>query len=130
VRFIEADADALVAQGPFDAVLLLECLHDLARPVEALTAARKALATAGTVIVVDEKVAADFTAPGDLTERFMYGWSISHCLPAAMAEQPSAALGTALRPGTVRALARAAGFGTSDAVHVDAGFFRVYRLEG
>jgi 2-polyprenyl-3-methyl-5-hydroxy-6-metoxy-1,4-benzoquinol methylase len=91
-RFVTADAAHLAADGPFDAVLLLECLHDMARPVEALTACRKALADGGAVVVADENVADTFTAPGDLLERMMYGWSITHCLPVAMAEQPSAAL--------------------------------------
>jgi 2-polyprenyl-3-methyl-5-hydroxy-6-metoxy-1,4-benzoquinol methylase len=125
-RFEVADAAGLA--GPFDAVLLLECLHDMARPVEVLTACRKALAEDGSVVVADENVADTFTAPGDLLERMMYGWSISHCLPVAMAEQPSAALGTVLRAGTVAELATAAGFRTAEPVDVDAGFFRLYRL--
>jgi SAM-dependent methyltransferase len=127
-RFAAADAADLVAHGPFDAVLLLECLHDMARPVDALAACRKALVDGGTVVVVDEKVADAFTAPGDLVERMMYGWSISHCLPAAMAELPSAALGTVLRAGRVGELAEASGFAAADPVDVDAGFFRVYQL--
>jgi hypothetical protein len=45
-----------------------------------------------------------------------------------MAEQPSAALGTVLRSGTVGDLAAAAGFTACDPVDVDAGFFRIYRL--
>jgi len=58
----------------------------------------------------------------------MYGWSISHCLPAAMAEQPSAAIGTVIREGTVRQLAADAGFARSDVLDVDGGFFRLYAL--
>jgi hypothetical protein len=38
-----------------------------------------------------------FTAPGDPVERFMYGWSVLHCLPATMAERPMEATGTVLR---------------------------------
>jgi SAM-dependent methyltransferase len=129
-RFVHGDAVALPGDGPFDAVVVLEALHDMARPVDVLAACRKALAPAGTLIVVDEKVAPRFTAPGDMIERLMYGWSISHCLPAALAEQPSAGLGTVLREDAVRELADAAGFGSVDVVPVDAGFFRVYRLAG
>jgi 2-polyprenyl-3-methyl-5-hydroxy-6-metoxy-1,4-benzoquinol methylase len=130
IDFVEADATGLTTDGPFDVVLLLETLHDLARPVDSLAASRKALADGGALIVVDEKVAPEFTAPGDLTERMMYGWSVSHCLPAAMAEQPSAGLGTVLRADTVRDLAASAGFTHTQVVDIDAGFFRVYRLEG
>ena len=97
-------------------------------PVGVLSAVRAALAPGGIVVVADEAVAEQFTAPGDDLERMMYGWSVSHCLPASMAEAPSAALGTALRPATVARLATEAGFGSCDVVDVDAGFFRIYRL--
>ena len=128
VSFERADASAVRRDGPFDAVLLLETLHDLARPVEVLTACRDGLRPGGAVLVADENVAPTFVAPGDELERMMYGWSISHCLPAAMAEQPSAAIGTAIREDTVRELASQAGFKNVEVVDVDAGFFRVYRL--
>jgi 2-polyprenyl-3-methyl-5-hydroxy-6-metoxy-1,4-benzoquinol methylase len=128
VRFECADAASLASVGPFDVLLLLEVLHDLARPVEVLQAARAALCTDGALLVADEAVAASFTAPGDELERMMYGWSITHCLPAAMAEQPSAAIGTVLREPTVRQLAARAGFGRVDVLDVDGGFFRLYAL--
>jgi len=128
VRFEHGDATRLPDAGPFDVLLLLEVLHDLSTPVEVLAAARAALASDGAVLVADEAVAPSFTAPGDLTERMMYGWSISHCLPAAMAHQPSAAIGTVIREGTVRTLAEQAGFGRVDLLDVDGGFFRLYAL--
>jgi 2-polyprenyl-3-methyl-5-hydroxy-6-metoxy-1,4-benzoquinol methylase len=136
----EADAEAcfevatdtaggdLGRYGPIDVVLVLETLHDLARPVEVLAAARAALAPGGVVVVADEAVAETFTAPGDELERMMYGWSIGHCLPASMAEAPSAAIGTVIRPGDVAALADAAGFATCEIADVDGGFFHIYRL--
>jgi SAM-dependent methyltransferase len=114
--------------GDVDVALLLEALHDMSQPVEVLRALHETLAPGGIVVIADEAVAEQFVAPGDDIERLMYGWSVSHCLPAAMAEQPSAALGTALRPGTVAELAAAAGYSRCDVVDVDAGFFRIYRL--
>lgn len=129
VRFaVPAPGDGLAEQGPVDVVLVLEALHDMADPVGVLAAARQALRPGGLVVIADEAVAADFTAPGDDLERMMYGWSVTHCLPAAMVEADSAALGTALRPGTVAELATAAGFASCEVVDVDAGFFRLYRL--
>jgi SAM-dependent methyltransferase len=131
VDFVVADDSAggdIVERGPFDVVLLLETLHDMARPIDVLTSARAALAPGGIVVIADEAVADTFVAPGDDLERMMYGWSVVHCLPAAMAEQPSAALGTVLRSGTVGDLAAAAGFTACDPIDVDAGFFRIYRL--
>jgi 2-polyprenyl-3-methyl-5-hydroxy-6-metoxy-1,4-benzoquinol methylase len=129
VRFECADASALRSHGPFDAVLLMEVLHDLARPVEVLASAREALAEDGVVLVADELVQPAFTAPGDDLERMMYGWSIVHCLPTQMAEQPSAAIGTVIRESTVHELAAKAGFSSSRALEVDGGFFRLYALE-
>lgn len=127
-RFEAADADQLAEHGPFDAVLILEALHDMSRPVDVLDAARRALGPDGVVIVADEAVAESFTAPGDDMERIMYGFSVLHCLPASMCEQPSAAIGTVIRESTVRDLATQAGFGTVDVLPVDGGFFRLYKL--
>ena len=130
VRFEAVDAAELADHGPFDAILVLEALHDMARPIEALAACRAALAPGGSLVVADEAVAPTFTAPGDDLERMMYGWSIVHCLPAAMAEQPSAAIGTVIREDTVRALAAEAGFDSVEVLPVDGGFFRIYQLTG
>ena len=80
------------------------------------------------MIVADEKVADRFHAPGDEIERLMYGWSIVHCLPVALSDSPSAAIGTVIRSDTVRELAAAAGFASAGVLPVDGGFFRIYRL--
>lgn len=128
LRFIEGDASELDGMGPYDLVLVLEALHDLARPVDALRAARAALADGGSVLVVDEKVADGFTAPGDDTERLMYGWSVVHWLPTQLAMQPSAAIGTVMRASTVRAVASEAGFGRVDVLPIETDFLRLYRL--
>jgi 2-polyprenyl-3-methyl-5-hydroxy-6-metoxy-1,4-benzoquinol methylase len=126
-RFLERDATA-ISGGPYDLVLILETLHDLPRPVEALRAARAATAPAGAVLVVDERVAEDFGAPGDEVERMMYGWSVTHCLPTQMVDQPSAALGTVIRSDTVRECAFEAGYAGVDVLPVENDFFRLYRL--
>ena len=127
VRFIEADA-ATLSGGPYDLVMILETLHDLPRPVDALRAARAATAPGGAVLVVDERVAEYFTAPGDEVERTMYGWSVTHCLPTQMVDQPSAALGTVIRSDTVRECAFEAGYAGVDVLGVENDFFRLYRL--
>jgi 2-polyprenyl-3-methyl-5-hydroxy-6-metoxy-1,4-benzoquinol methylase len=128
VRFEVRDATTLADVGPFDLVLVLEALHDMARPADALQAIRKALVPGGSVIVADENVSDHFHAPAGDLERLMYGWSIVHCLPVSLAEQPSAGIGTVIRPDVVRALATEAGFTRADVLPVDGGFFRLYRL--
>jgi 2-polyprenyl-3-methyl-5-hydroxy-6-metoxy-1,4-benzoquinol methylase len=128
LRFEVRDAAAMADAGPFDLALVLEALHDMPHPVDVLRSLRRALAPGGSVLVADEKVAETFHAPGDEIERLMYGWSIVHCLPVAMADSPSAAIGTVIRSETVRELAAAAGFARVDVLPVNAGFFRIYRL--
>jgi len=129
VRFLHGDAGVLAGEGPYDLVLVLEVLHDLARPVEALRAARAALGPGGAVLVVDEKVADRFTAPGDETERMMYGWSVVHCLPTSLVDEPSAAIGTVMRADTLRGLADQAGFARVEVLPVENDLFRFYRLD-
>jgi SAM-dependent methyltransferase len=128
LRFLEGDAAGLAGHGPYDLILMLEALHDLARPVEALAAARTALADGGTVLVVDERVADRFTAPGDDVERMMYGWSVVHCLPTQLVERPTAATGTVMRADAVRDHAEAAGFARVEVLPVENDLFRLYRL--
>ena len=65
VRFERKDAEAMAADGPFDVILVLEALHDMARPTRVLAALRRALAPGGSVLVADERVAERFAAPGD-----------------------------------------------------------------
>jgi 2-polyprenyl-3-methyl-5-hydroxy-6-metoxy-1,4-benzoquinol methylase len=128
VQFQTTDAATIAEAGRFDLILVLEALHDMSRPADVLQSLGRALAPGGSVLIADEKVADRFRAPGDEIERLMYGWSIVHCLPVALSESPSAAIGTVIRSDTVRELARAAGFGRVDVLPVDAGFFRLYRL--
>ena len=82
----------------------------------------------GTVIVVDERVGERFTAEGNEVEWMMYGWSVLHCLPVGMAEQPSVGTGTVMRVDTLRQYAREAGFGDVEVLPIENFFFNVYRL--
>jgi 2-polyprenyl-3-methyl-5-hydroxy-6-metoxy-1,4-benzoquinol methylase len=130
VRFEQLDAAQVSDRGPYELVLLLETLHDLAQPVEALAAARAALSEGGSVLVADERVADRFQAPGDEIERMMYGWSVLHCLPTQLVEEPTAATGTVLRVDMLRRLAADAGFSRVDVLPIENDFFRFYRLSG
>jgi hypothetical protein len=82
----------------------------------------------GAVVVADEKVAETFTAPGDELERFMYGWSALHCLPAAMVDPGSAGTSTVMRPDTLRRYAREAGFSDIDILPIENDSWRFYRM--
>ena len=128
ITFEHGDAGDAKHAGQFDAVFILEALHDLSRPVEVLAALRGACNENGTVIVMDERVADEFGAIGDPVERFMYACSVMHCLPAGMSEQPSAGTGTVMRTDTVRQYAADAGFTNLDVLPIETDFFRFYQL--
>ena len=128
VQFELADAATLTEGGPYDLVLILEALHDMAAPTEVLRQAHRSLRDGGAVLVADEKVAERFIAPGDEMERFVYGFSVVHCLPATLAEEGSAAIGTAIRPDLVETMAFEAGFNSVELSDIDAGFFNLYAL--
>ena len=126
VGLVVGDATAVRDHAAYDLVLVLETLHDLAHPAEALAAIRASLAEGGAGR--RRGVADDFTAPGDEVERVMFAWSVTHCLPTQLVEQPTAALGTAMRADTVRELAADARFASVEVLPVENDFFRLYRL--
>ncbi len=128
VRFHVRDAGDPDLAGQYDFALAVECIHDMPNPVSVLGAMRRLVGEAGSVLVVDEKVADRFTAPGDDVERYMYGFSILHCLPVGMVEQPSAATGTVMRAETFRRYATEAGFRAIAVLPIEHDFFRFYRL--
>ena len=129
VRFRVGDAAAMAAaERAYDVVTIFEALHDVSDPVGMLSASLRMLRAGGLLLVMDERVADEFTAPGDDVERFMYGWSLMVCLPCGMAEQPSAATGTVMRRSTLEGYAREAGFRAVDVLLIDNDFFRFYLI--
>lgn len=126
VRF--HDVDAANVSGTYDLVVAFECVHDLPDPVSVLAAMRRLAGDKGVVLVMDERVAETFTAPGSDVDRLMYGYSLMCCLPDAMSHQPSAATGTVMRPSTLDTYARKAGFTRTEILDIDDDFFRFYRL--
>src|SRR5918992_2957749 len=65
VTFHLQDAADPGLSGRYDLVIAIECIHDMSRPVEALRAMRSMVGEEGAVLVVDERVGENFTAPGD-----------------------------------------------------------------
>lgn len=128
VTFEVRDIAESTFEGGYDLVVVIEAVHDLSRPVEALKSIHKVLAPGGSAIVADENVADVFTAPGDELERLFYGFSVLMCLPAGMSEQPSAATGTVMRSDTMRAYAAEAGFADVEVLDIPHDLLRFYRL--
>jgi 2-polyprenyl-3-methyl-5-hydroxy-6-metoxy-1,4-benzoquinol methylase len=130
VHFAVRDAAAPGDDRRYDAAMIFEAVHDLARPVETLASIRAILAPGGCLIVGDERASETFNAPGDELQRLLYGFSILHCLPASRTETPSAATGTVLRPATLRVYATEAGFRDVQILPVEHDMWRFYRLAG
>ncbi len=129
VRFRHDDAAGLAGSEPYDAAFAFECVHDMPRPHEVLAAVREAVRPDGCVVVMDEAVADEFTAPGDELERFMYAASLFVCLPDGLSSPPSRATGTVMRRSTLTGYAHEAGFESVEVLPIeDFGFFRFYRL--
>jgi SAM-dependent methyltransferase len=129
VSFATDDAAVIAADERYDLVTILEALHDMGDPVGALRAARGALADRGAVLIADQLTRDGYAADGDPMERFQYGCSVLHCLPATRAEAHVTAHGTVIRAATVERWAREAGFAEVTVLDVEDPFWRFYRLD-
>jgi SAM-dependent methyltransferase len=128
VTFHLRDAADEELAGSYDLVYIHEALHDMSYPVRVLSACRALLRAGGAVIVGDERVADEYTAPGDEVERFYYGFSILHCLPVGMVGEGAAGTGTVMRAPTVERYASEAGFSGFEVLPIENDFYRFYRL--
>lgn len=118
-----------ITPGVYDLVMAFEMVHDLARPVEALSTMRHLGKPDAVHLVVDEKVGESFEAPCENpVERFLYAASVLHCLPVGRTEPGSVATGTVMRPATFTGYAEAAGFAGVDVLPVEHDLFRFYHL--
>jgi SAM-dependent methyltransferase len=128
LKFHARDAAEVADDTQYDLVLALECIHDMSDPVRVLRTIRRLAGEDGSVIIADERVGDTFTASGNDVEWMMYGWSVLHCLPVGMAEQPSVGTGTVMRTNTLKNYAVEAGFSKVEVLPIENYFFRFYRL--
>jgi 2-polyprenyl-3-methyl-5-hydroxy-6-metoxy-1,4-benzoquinol methylase len=128
VTFAVNDASGPGWSGRYDLVTIFEGLHDMSRPADALRTARGMLRQSGSVIIADELVEDEFTAPASELERFHYGWSVLACLPAAMGDPRTSATGAVMRPATLRRYAQEAGFASVEVLPLETETWRFYRL--
>jgi 2-polyprenyl-3-methyl-5-hydroxy-6-metoxy-1,4-benzoquinol methylase len=128
VSFHARDAGDSSLTGTYDFACAFECIHDMSNPVAALNSMRRMVGDGGTVLIADERTAEEFSAPGDEYERLLYGFSILHCLPVGMVDQPSAETGTVMRPVTLKHYAEQAGFQKVEVLPIEYDFWNFYRL--
>jgi SAM-dependent methyltransferase len=128
VQFRLVDASATpYGSGVYDAVFFFECVHDFGRPVEALSAARAAVAAGGQVIVMDEATG-ERPRVGDPVEAFFAAVSVTWCLPQSRVVPDCEAPGTVMRPATLEAFARRAGWAGAEVLPIEHPVFRFYRM--
>jgi ubiquinone/menaquinone biosynthesis C-methylase UbiE len=128
VRFEVSDADADLGEGCHDVVFFFEALHDMAHPIEALSAARRALRPGGKVVVMDERAEEAFAPGGSEIERLLAASSVLHCLPVGRSQEGSAGTGALFRPDMMRDYAARAGFGQVEVAPIEHDLFRFYVL--
>jgi SAM-dependent methyltransferase len=115
----------------YDAILLLECLHDMTSPALVLRTVRGHLAERGMVIVMDERADETLIAPSeDPVQRFLAGLSPLWCFPQGVSGPDAQPYGTVFRPSHLREVARQAGFTGVDVLPIDHPSWRFYRLRG
>jgi SAM-dependent methyltransferase len=128
VNFHVRDAGDPALGGSYDLAIALEAIHDMSDPVGVLQSMKRLVGRHGAVIVGDERVGETFTSSGNDVEWMMYGWSVLHCLPVGLANDPSVGTGTVMRASTLRDYALEAGFRDVQVLPIDNLFFRFYRL--
>ena len=122
-----ADAANLGGPGGYDLVTIFEALHDMSRPVDALSAARQIRPGRGHARgrrIGERRVHRTRLA----AERTEYGWSVVSRLPSAMADPQTAATGAVMRTSVLRQYALQAGFQDVQTLPIDTDYWRFYRL--
>ena len=105
-------AEEVTDAAAYDLVLTFDCLHDMTRPADAISAVRRAIAPDGTWLVKEIRCwpTWDQNRKNPMLAMF-YGASISACLASAMSEPGGTGLGTVGLPGDLlESMAREAGF--------------------
>jgi SAM-dependent methyltransferase len=114
VTFHESGAEHLPNDGRFDLMCAFDCIHDMARPAEALAAMRRALKGDGTILIGDIKGEPTFEENVEANRwasASVYSGSVLTCLQWSLSEPGGAGLGTlGFDERTARRMTAEAGF--------------------
>ena len=93
--FHRLPAQALPDEPTFDLVMTLDCLHDMAHPVEAANAIRRALRPDGAWLIKEIKAGETWAENAkNPVLAMMYATSVATCMSSALSEPGGAGLGT------------------------------------
>ena len=105
-------AEDLTEENRYDFMMVLDCMHDMTHPQEAMVAIRRAIKEEGCWLVKDIRSAP--TLAGNLENPLaplLYGASIAFCMSSAMSKPDGAGLGTmGFSAERAESMARDAGF--------------------
>jgi SAM-dependent methyltransferase len=110
--FTAAAAADLPADGRYDFIMTLDCIHDMPDPAAAISAIRRALRPDGTWLIKDIKSGPSWRANlRNPVLAMMYGTSVSSCLSSGLSEPGGAGLGTlGFHPQLAERMCAEAGF--------------------
>lgn len=129
VQFGQATAEALPLDPPWDLVTSFDVVHDLPDPLLALRRIRAALATGGTYLMVEPRVADRLEDnAGNPFARMLYGISCLLCVPQSLA-QGGPGLGACWGEARARELATQAGFGRFRRLEIRSPVMAFYALQ-
>jgi 2-polyprenyl-3-methyl-5-hydroxy-6-metoxy-1,4-benzoquinol methylase len=109
VGFEVAGATSFRGSG-FDLITCYDCLHDMGDPAGVARRVRAALADDGTWMLVEPAASGQLEENFNPIGRFFLAASLAICLPSAMAQHGSQALGNHAGEAAVRELVTDAGF--------------------
>ena len=109
VRFDTAPATGFGGTG-YDLVTTFDCLHDMGDPVAAARHIRAAMNPDGTWMLVEPYAEDDVAANLNPVGRIYYGFSTFLCVPHAMSEHATDALGSQAGEARTRQTVTDAGF--------------------
>jgi SAM-dependent methyltransferase len=111
VSFSVAGANAYPAMG-YDLLCFFDCLHDMGRPVEAARHAANAIASDGTVMLVEPSAGNKVEDNINPVGRLYYAASTTMCCAHAISENGTHVLGAQAGPRELESVLRSAGFGS------------------
>jgi 2-polyprenyl-3-methyl-5-hydroxy-6-metoxy-1,4-benzoquinol methylase len=112
-EFVDPRVAPLPDDASLDFISTFDCIHDMTRPTEMMTAIRRAIKPDGVWLLVDIKARDTFeeNLAKNPMASMMYGISVLTCMSSALSEPGGEGLGTlGLSENTARAMTEAAGF--------------------
>jgi SAM-dependent methyltransferase len=109
VSLRQVDARRVADDGPFDLILVVDSLHDMADPAGVLNAARQALAKGGVIAIAELPYPSEFSGQADPAERLGYLTSLFNCLHHQIEQSGAGAVGAVVRESDIKAWRTSAG---------------------